>query len=77
MEPFALDWRRLNVVRLAIYIVAAVLWGGLIRLSAEFAAVFVYVVGVNGQEWYQARYGVGGRMGGNWTAWSIGGRFAS
>ncbi|MDB5352921.1 MAG: hypothetical protein JWN86_4168 [Planctomycetota bacterium] len=74
LATFALDRRRLNVGRLVTYLAAALLWGGLSRLSAEFAVVFTYVVGLNFQEWYQDRYGLSGRVSPGWTAWSIGGR---
>ena len=71
---FLLDLRRPNLFRLAVFLVAALAWGGLSRLSAEFAIVFTYVVGLNGQDWYQRRYGSLGRITSGWTAWSVGGR---
>jgi len=74
LATFALDFRRLSVFRLALYVLSALAWGGLNRISAEFSIVFVYVVGLNGQEWYQRRYGVQGHLGSGWTTWSIGGR---
>jgi tetratricopeptide (TPR) repeat protein len=74
LASFLLSWRRDRIGRLAIYLAMAILWGGLNRLSAEFAVVFAYAVGLNGQEWYQARYGVAGRISPGWTAWSIVGR---
>ena len=77
LATFALDRRKLSVYRLALYLVAALAWCGLNRLSAEFAIVFAYVVGLNGQEWYQDRYGLQGRISGGWTFWSIGGRSAT
>ena len=74
LATFALNRRRFDVYRLVLFVLSAVLWGGLARLSAEFAVVFAYVVGLNGQEWYHRVYGDEGRLGGGWTAWSIGGR---
>ena len=77
LASFLLSWRRDRIGRLTIYVATALLWGGLNRLSAEFAVVFVYAVGLNGQEWYQDRYGLTGRIAPVWTAWSILGRAAT
>ena len=33
------------------------------RYSGEFALVFAAVIALNGQEWYQARFGTAGRLG--------------
>ena len=71
---FALNRRRVTGLTLGLFLVAALLWGGLNRFSAEFAVIFVYVVGRNGQEWFQHNYGVAGRISGGWTAWSVLGR---
>ncbi len=71
---FLLNARRFDAGRFAVYLVAALLWGGLSRLTAEFATVFVFAVGLNGQEWYQDRFGTEGRTSTGWSAWSVGGR---
>ena len=55
----------------------SILWGCLIRYSAEFALVFAAVIALNGQEWYQARFGTQGRLGTRWTLWSTGGRLVT
>ncbi len=74
LASFVLNRRRLSPARLAAYLVAALAWGGLARLTGEFAVIFAYSVGRNGQEWYQDHYGVQGRTSSGWTAWSVGGR---
>ena len=56
---------------------SSILWGCLIRYSAEFAMVFAAVIALNGQEWYQARFGTRGRLGSLWTFWSTGGRLVT
>ncbi len=56
---------------------AALAWGVYIRYSAEFAAILAAVATLNGQEWYQRKFGVAGRTGTNWTAFSTGGRLAT
>lgn len=71
---FALNRRRTTGYTLGLFLVSALLWGGLNRFSAQFAVIFVYVVGRNGQEWFQHNYGVAGRISSGWTAWSVLGR---
>ena len=43
----------------------------------EFAVVFAAVLALNGQEWYQDRFGTEGRLGTGWTIWSPGGRLVT
>ena len=74
LASFVLNRQRVTGLTLGLFVVAALLWGGLNRFSAEFAVIFVYVVGRNGQEWFQHNYGVAGRIGSGWTAWSVLGR---
>jgi tetratricopeptide (TPR) repeat protein len=74
LASFALNRRRMSRFGLALFIVAALLWGGLTRFSGEFAVIFTYILGRNGQEWFQSTYGVAGRISGGWTAWSVLGR---
>ena len=45
--------------------------------NAAFAVVLAWVVVPNGQEWYQDRFGMQGRMGGRWAVWSTGGRMVT
>ena len=51
--------------------------GGVMHANAAFALVFAWTVTPNGQEWYQDRFGVQGRLGGRWTFWSTGGRLVT
>src|SRR5262249_32943885 len=43
----------------------------------EFAPIFAMVVALNGQEWYQSRFGTEGRLGRLWALWSTGGRLVT
>ena len=45
--------------------------------NAVFALVLAWVAAPNGQEWYQDRFGVRGRMGTPWAVWSTGGRMVT
>lgn len=74
LASFWLNRRRFSLGRFLVFAVGAVLFGALASLAAEFALVWAAVVGLNGQEWYQDRHGVEGRLGPGWTAWSVGGR---
>jgi tetratricopeptide (TPR) repeat protein len=71
---FLLNRRRFSLSRFLIYTLMVVLWGALIRYGPEFAAVLAVTLALNGQEWYQDRYGVAGRTGVGWWLWSVGGR---
>ena len=53
------------------------LWAVVMHASAAFALVLAWTLVPNGQEWYQDRFGVQGRMGGRWTFWSTGGRLVT
>ena len=71
---FWLNKRRFSLGRFLVYTLAAVLWGTMIRFGPEFAVVFAVTLTLNGQEWYQDRFGTSGRLGAGWTVWSVGGR---
>ncbi|MEO6808323.1 MAG: tetratricopeptide repeat protein [Isosphaeraceae bacterium] len=71
---FALNRKRFHLGRFLTVVVAALAWAILRRLSGEFAVVGAVALALNGQEWYQGRYGTTGRLGTGWTLWSIGGR---
>ena len=71
---FWLNRRRFNLSRFLAYTLVAVLWGVMIRFSAEFALVFAVTLALNGQEWYQDTLGAEGRIGLGWSLWSVGGR---
>lgn len=74
LGSFALNRRRFAIGRFAIYAVAALFWAVLALHGHEFAVIWAAVMALNGQEWYRDTYGVGGRLGGNWAFWSVGGR---
>jgi len=74
---FAMNRRNLSPGRLLMFAVASVLWGLALTFSAPFAAVFVYTLALNGQEWYQDTFGTEGRLGGGWVFWSTGGRLVT
>jgi tetratricopeptide (TPR) repeat protein len=77
LVSFVLNRRRFSVGRFLMFAVAALLWGLYIRFSIYFAVVFAAVLSLNGQEWYQGRFGTEGRLGRGWTLWSTGGRFVT
>ncbi len=71
---FLLNSRRFSLPRLLVYTVAVLAWALVRRYQLEFAAVFAAVLALNGQEWYQSRFGVEGHLGRGWAFWSTGGR---
>lgn len=77
LGSFILNLRRFSLSRFLMYAVAAGLWAFMIRYGAEFGIVFAATVALNGQEWYQGRFGTGGRLGRGWALWSVGGRAIS
>ena len=56
------------------YTAAVVIWGVLKRYAPEFSVLFAATLALNGQEWYQDRFGTAGRVGTGWSLWSVGGR---
>ena len=77
LGSFFLNRQRFSWSRFLPFVLASVLWGLFMHNNAVFAVVFAAVVGPNGQEWYQDRYGTSGRLGRAWTAWSTGGRLVT
>src|SRR5262249_42707925 len=71
LGSFALNRRRFALGRFLTFAAAAVLWACLIRLAPEFALVFAATLILNGQEWYQDRFGVEGHLGRGWAIWSV------
>jgi tetratricopeptide (TPR) repeat protein len=71
---FVINRRHFSLGRFLTFVIAALFWAMFMRLSPIFAVVFAATVALNGQEWYQRRYGTEGRMGRGWTLWSEGGR---
>ena len=74
---FALNASRFSWARFLPFALASFAWGVYIRYGAEFAVVAAAVASLNGQEWYHRRYGVQGRVGSGWAAWSTGGRLVT
>jgi hypothetical protein len=74
---FILNARRFSLPRFLIYTAAVVFWALVRRYVLEFAPVFAVVMVLNGQEWYQDRFGTEGRLGRGWALWSTGGRAAT
>lgn len=74
LASFALNRRRFSPPRLLAFAVAAVLWALVQRYATEFAEVLAVVLILNGQEWYQDRFGTEGHLGRGWAFWSTGGR---
>src|SRR5262249_51965492 len=77
LGSFLLNAARFSWRRFLPFAVMAILWGAMIRFSAEFALVFAAVLALNGPEWFQARFGTRGRLGSMWTLWSTGGRLVT
>lgn len=77
LATFLLNRARFSWSRFLPYVVAVVAWAMYMRLSAEFAVVLAAVASLNGQEWYQGRFGVRGKLGNGWAAWSTGGRLVT
>lgn len=74
---FALNRARFSWARFLPYATVAVAWGVYMRYSPEFAIVWASVMALNGQEWYQRRFGIAGKLGTGWTVWSTGGRLVT
>ena len=74
---FALNRKRFNLSRFLAYALASLLWGVMIRFSAEFGLVFAVTLALNGQEWYLDTMGSEGRIGLGWSFWSVGGRMVT
>ncbi|SIN80344.1 hypothetical protein SAMN05444166_0958 [Singulisphaera sp. GP187] len=77
LASFALNRKRFSVSRFLTFAVMAFLWALYIRFGSLFAIVFAATLMLNGQEWYQDRFGVEGRLGRSWSIWSTGGRFVT
>ncbi len=71
---FVLNRKRFALSRFLMYTAGVVLWGAFKRYAPEFSVLFAAAVALNGQEWYQGRFGTAGRVGPRWSVWSVGGR---
>ncbi len=74
---FWLNIARFSWSRFLPFAAISILWGIMIRYSADFAVIFAAVLALNGQEWYQARFGTEGRLGRMWGLWLTGGRLVT
>jgi tetratricopeptide (TPR) repeat protein len=74
---FVLNLKRLRWSRLLPFLVTVGAGILLLAYVPEFAIVFAAVLALNGQEWYQARFGTEGKLGRLWTVWSTGGRLVT
>ena len=74
---FWINLARFSWSRFLPFAAISILWGIMMRFSADFAIVFAAVLALNGQEWYQARFGTEGRLGRMWSLWSTGGRLVT
>ncbi len=77
LGSFVLNVRRFSWTRFVPFAVMAAIWGATMYENAAFALVLAWVAAPNGQEWYQDRFGVQGRMGARWAVWSTGGRMVT
>ncbi len=77
IASFLVNARRFAWSRFLPFAVTAVIWGIFIRTNAQFGLVFATVLALNGQEWYQDRFGTQGRLGNVWAIWSTGGRLVT
>jgi tetratricopeptide (TPR) repeat protein len=77
LMSFAVNWRQFSFARFLPFVLASVLWASQITLGAFFGMVLAACLALNGQEWYQSRFGVEGRLGWGWKLWSDGGRSAT
>ncbi len=71
---FVLNRSGFRLGRFLAFLVASVVWAGLMTMGLFFAVIFAVVMTLNGQEWYQDRFGTEGRVGRGWKLWSDGGR---
>lgn len=74
---FVVNRARFSWARFLPFAAMALAWGVYMRYSPEFAIVWAAVLALNGQEWYQRRFGIAGRLGSGWTVWSTGGRLVT
>ncbi|MFO0960055.1 MAG: hypothetical protein U0800_21905 [Isosphaeraceae bacterium] len=74
---FVLNFRRFSLPRLLVFLGLGAMWGLSTRLAPAFAVAFAATVALNGQEWYQSRFGREGRLGLGWAAFSVGGRLVT
>jgi tetratricopeptide (TPR) repeat protein len=74
---FLLNARRFSWRRFLPFAAMAVIWGIFMRTNVYSGMVFAAVLALNGQEWYQDRFGTEGRLGRGWAFWSTGGRLVT
>jgi tetratricopeptide (TPR) repeat protein len=74
LGSFVLNRKRLQYDRLLVFALISVLWGARMVWAPEFAVIWAACMALNGQEWYQDRFGTRGRVEAGWRWWSVGGR---
>lgn len=74
LASFVMNRRRFSLGRFLTFAAAAALWAALAILAPIFALVWAVTMTLNGQEWYQDRFGRQGHLGAGWSLWSVGGR---
>ncbi len=57
LGSFLLNAARFTWRRFLPFVAVSMLWGCLVRYSTEFALVLAPIVALNGQEWFQGRFG--------------------
>src|SRR5262249_38796820 len=62
LGSFLVNAARFSWRRFLPFVFVSLLWGCLMRHSVEFALVLAAILALNGQEWYQARFGTRGRL---------------
>ncbi len=78
LASFLLNRRQFVLGRFLTFAVIAVLWGLAFNdLTWVFGLVLAATLALNGQEWYQATFGVEGKLGTGWSVWSTGGRLVT
>ena len=77
LGSFLLNRRQFDLGRFLMFLAAALLAALLWRLQEVLALVLAVSLALNGQEWFQDRFGTEGRMALGWRLWSVGGRLAT
>ncbi len=71
---FLLNRARFSIGRFILFALASAAWAFSVFYQTDFSIIWVYVLSLNGQEWYHRTIGTEGRMGTGWRVYSTGGR---
>ena len=77
LGSFLLNRERFDLGRFLMFLAAALLAALLWRLQDVLALTLAVSLALNGQEWFQDRFGTEGRMALGWRLWSVGGRLVT